>query len=82
MRAELTGLALTVPALIMLLPVGGGVAAAYISLAAYAARLGLLLRSAKKIFGGSAWQFLVPTRTDLGWAFERARSLRAPAVRA
>ena len=82
MRAELVGLALTVPALIVLLPVGGGIAAALISLAAYIARLAMLLRSAGRVFGGTWWRFLVPTRADLGWLSERARQRRVRSTRA
>ena len=73
MRAELTGLALTVPALVVLLPAGGGLVAAYISLAAYSVRLAMLLGSAVRVFGGRARDFIVPTRADLGWLSEQVR---------
>lgn len=73
MRAELAGLSLTFPALIVLLPADGGIAAAFISLAAYSVRLTILLRSARRIFGGPWRGFLVPTRADLGWVSEQAR---------
>jgi O-antigen/teichoic acid export membrane protein len=73
MRAELAGLALTVPALVVLLPAGGGLAAAYISLAAYSVRLAMLLRSARRSFGGRWRDYVVPTRADLGWITEQAR---------
>ena len=77
MRAEVVGLALTVPALIVLLPVGGGVAAAYVSLGAYIARLAMLLLYATRRFGGGWWTFVVPTGADLGWLRERMRRRRA-----
>ena len=73
MRAELVGLALTAPALVLLLPVDGGLAAAYISLAAYSVRLAMLLGSARRVFGGRWWDYVVPTRADLGWMSEQAR---------
>lgn len=76
MRAELAGLALTAPALVLLLPADGGLAAAYISLAAYNLRLALLLRSARRVFGGRRRDYVVPTRADLGWMSDQARGRR------
>lgn len=79
MRAEVAGLALTVPALVVLLPAYGGIGASFVSLVAYSARLAVLLRSARRVFGGTWRSFLVPTRSDLGWISEHARSRRATA---
>lgn len=79
MRAEVVGLALTVPALVVLLPVGGGIAAAYVSFGAYIARLAMLLRYATRRFGGGWWTFVFPTGADLGWLRERVRRRRATA---
>lgn len=81
MRAELTALSCTIPALIILLPASGGLAAAAISLVAYSLRLAMLLRSATRVFGGGARTFLVPTRGDLAWVWDQARR-RAGAVNA
>jgi hypothetical protein len=76
MRAELVGLAVTVPALVVFLPGGGGVAAALISLVAYSVRLALLLGSALRVFGGTWWSFLLPTRADTQWIAGRLRQRR------
>jgi len=73
MRAELVGLALTLPALVLLLPAHGGMAAAFISVAAYSLRLAVLMRPAIRAFGGTWWSFLVPTPSDLRWAAQQVR---------
>lgn len=81
MRAELVALALTVPALIVLLPAYGGIAAALISLVAYGIRLAMQLASAQRVFGRRWTNFIVPTAEDLRWAARLARGLRAAQTR-
>ena len=76
-HAELVGLVLTVPALVLLLPSGGGLAAACVSLGAYVARLAMLLRASNSVFGGQWWSFVIPTRADIGWARARSRFRRS-----
>lgn len=78
MRAELVGLGLTVPALIVLLPVGGGMAAAWISLVAYSVRLAMLVRSSRGAFGVRWSDPLVPTRADAGWLRDRVAAGARP----
>ncbi len=77
LRAELVGLALTVPALIVLLPSHGGLAAALISLVAYSARLAVALHAARGTFGVGWSSFVVPTRPDVAYVLARARALVA-----
>lgn len=67
MRAEMLALALTVPALIVLLPQTGGRGAAVISLIAYTVKLVVQVVSACRMFDRRWWSFLVPTRGDMTW---------------
>lgn len=67
MRAELLALAVTVPALVLLLPAFGGEGAAAVSLFAYTLKLIAQLRAASRRFSLSWWAFLRPTRTDMRW---------------
>lgn len=73
MRAELTAVAVTIPALIVLLPAYGGVGAAAISLVAYAIKFGMLLRSASGTFERPLKSFVVATRADAGWLAAQLR---------
>jgi len=76
-RAQATGLAITIPGLILVLPTYGGVGAAWISLASYLATLTIVLRAAVRLFKLPAHAFLIVRRSDITWLrtrFARARS--------
>jgi len=80
MRAEMVGLAFTVPALILLLPAYGGIAASVISLVAYGIRLAIQLTSAQRVFRRRWSSFVLPTAEDLRWLARRARGRRRAQV--
>lgn len=67
LRAELLGLAVTVPALLILLPSYGGRGEAVASLIAYTVQLVFQLPMAARMFGERWWRFVVPTREDAVW---------------
>jgi len=71
MRAELVALALTVPALILILPAYGGVGAAIVSLLAYGVRSFVQLGPASRAFGVRSRDFVLPKRDDLTWIKQR-----------
>ena len=73
MRAELAGLAVTIPALVVLVPTSGGLGAALISVVAYSLRLAMQLRTAQRAFATTWWRFIVPTGPDLRWLRARVR---------
>ena len=75
-RAQLLGLAATVPGLIFLLPPLGGDGAALASLAAYSLSYVYLLRQAVRHLGGGYRDYLVLRRDD--WGFLRRRVSRGP----
>ena len=77
MRAELVALAVTIPALVVFVPGGGGLSAAIISLIAYSLRLAVQLHSTCRAFGTPWWSFLLPTRHDVTWLRQQARRRRA-----
>lgn len=62
---QLIALAVTVPGLLVLLPVLGVYGAALVSVAAYLAEFGFLLWAARRHFAGSYFDLLVPRRADL-----------------
>jgi O-antigen/teichoic acid export membrane protein len=66
-RGQFVGLAITVPGLLVVLPLAGGIGAAWVSLVAYGATLGVVLRSAIRIFRLPARSFLIVNREDLKW---------------
>jgi O-antigen/teichoic acid export membrane protein len=72
-RAQIVALAITVPALIVVLPFAGGIGAAWVSLVAYAASFIITLNAASRQFALPRVMFLVPTRGDLRWLRDRAR---------
>lgn len=76
MRAEVVALGLTVPALVVLLPVYGGTGAALVSFGAYSVRAAMQLRSAARRFEIPAGQFIIPNAEDLAWLLTRTRELR------
>ena len=55
------------PALLIVLPIFGGVGAAVVSLVAYAVVFCVVFTIAKKHFDFGARELLVPTRGDLHW---------------
>jgi len=73
MRAELATLAVTVPALVLLLPGHGGDAAAAISLGAYLLRTTLQLRAVERTFTRPWRSFVLVERDDLRWLARAAR---------
>ena len=68
-RAEGVALVLSIPVLVVLLPSTGGVGAAAISIATYGLSFGLLLRRARRRFGGRLRDYLWPTGEDLRWTY-------------
>jgi O-antigen/teichoic acid export membrane protein len=66
-RGQLAGLAITVPALIIVLPLAGGLGAAWVSLAAYGVTFLIVLRAAKRTFALPYRGFLVVTTDDFRW---------------
>jgi O-antigen/teichoic acid export membrane protein len=76
MRAELVALAVTIPALVLFVPGTGGLGAATISLIAYALRLAVALRSARRAFAAPWWSFVLPTAGDMSWLRGRVRRVR------
>ena len=75
--AELVSLAVTIPSLILLLPVLGALGAALTSLVAYTVTLGFLLFRARAIFGGKLRDYCVPNRQDLADLRSRLPSPRS-----
>jgi O-antigen/teichoic acid export membrane protein len=80
--AEIAALAITVPGLIVALPLIGGVGAAIVSSAAYLVSATVLLLFARRRFKISLRQLLLPTVGDLRWltAVVRARGARTEVV--
>lgn len=74
-RGQIAGLVVTVPALIIVLPVAGGLGAAWVSLAAYAVTFAIVLRAAAMTFALPYRTLLAITPTDIRWL--RARLRRA-----
>ncbi len=73
--AQAIGLAVTVPALLVVLPILGGVGAALVSLVAYGVVFCIVFSIAKRHFDFRARDLLVPTGGDLRWLI---RILRRP----
>lgn len=69
--AQAAGLAVTVPGLIILLPVAGGLGAAYVSLAAYAVTFAVTVTVAARTFRMRYVEMLVATPTDVRWLYGR-----------
>ena len=76
MRAELVAAAMTIPALVLVLPAHGGIGAAVVSVVAYGARFVMLWRSATSTFQRPATSFVLTTRGDVAWLSDRARRIR------
>lgn len=62
---HVVALAVTLPGLIVLLPVLGTYGAAIVSVGAYLAQFSFIVIAARRRFGGSYLDFLVPRRADL-----------------
>jgi len=75
-RSQILGLVITIPGLIVLLPLIGGIAAAWVSLFSYAVSLAVILRAAARLFSMPIRDFLAPTRADIRWLFARFTRLR------
>jgi len=74
--AEVSGLAFTVPALLVTLPILGAVGAAGVSVAAYALRMVILLVVARRRFGRPIHEFVVPRPDDCRWVAAALRARR------
>lgn len=72
-RGQVAGLVVTVPALIVVLPLAGGLGAAWVSLAAYGVTFAIILMAASRTFGMRYRTLLVVTGPDLRWLWARAR---------
>jgi O-antigen/teichoic acid export membrane protein len=68
---ETLTLAITIPGLIILLPILGGIGAAIISLVAYTVDAGYQLTVARSQFGGRRRDYIVPKQSDLQWTRQR-----------
>jgi O-antigen/teichoic acid export membrane protein len=79
--SQLAALALTVPALLLVLPEWGGVGAAVVSLVAYSVTFLILLLIARSHFSLGMRALLVPTRADLRWGVAQVRSAMSRARR-
>lgn len=79
-RSQLCALAITVPALIVVLPLAGGLGAAAISLVSYAAAFVVVLIAAVRRFELPPRTFLLIDASDLRWIRSRLRrsTTRAP----
>ncbi|HEY1775371.1 MAG TPA: oligosaccharide flippase family protein [Solirubrobacteraceae bacterium] len=71
--AQLAGLVVTVPALLIVLPIAGGIGASWVSLGAYAITFGITLRAAASTFTLPIRTLLVVTPSDLRWLRARLR---------
>lgn len=79
-RSQVLGLAITVPALIVVLPVAGGLGAAAVSLASYAASFGVVLVAALRRFELPPRAFVVINASDVRWLRSRLRRSTPEAV--
>jgi O-antigen/teichoic acid export membrane protein len=77
-RASSVGFALTVPALIIVLPLAGGLGAAWVSLAVYVVTFAIVIRAARHTFVLPYRAFLIVTRTDLSWLRGALRRRETP----
>jgi O-antigen/teichoic acid export membrane protein len=76
--AQVAGLVITVPALIIVLPIAGGLGAAWVSLGAYAVTFAIVVVAARATLALSYRAMLVPTREDVDWLWRRVRHRQAP----
>jgi O-antigen/teichoic acid export membrane protein len=70
-RGQLAGLIVTVPALIVVLPIAAGIGAAWVSLVAYFVTSVIIVRAARRKFELSYRTLLVPTGADVQWLLSR-----------
>lgn len=78
-RAQVAGLAVTVPALVVVLPLAGGLGAAWVSFAAYGVTFAIILRAAVRAFGLSYGTLLIFTGSDFRWLWAKVRLRNNPA---
>lgn len=74
--SEMAALAITIPGLIVLLPVLGGIGAAVVSLIAYSVSFTILLIAASRYFQTPLRTFLLATSSDIRWLGASLRSAR------
>jgi O-antigen/teichoic acid export membrane protein len=74
--AEIAALAVTVPGLLIALPLIGAIGAAIVSSAAYMVSATVLLVMARRRFSMSFRELLLPTRDDLRWLRDLVRASR------
>jgi O-antigen/teichoic acid export membrane protein len=79
-RGQLAGLIVTVPGLLVLLPIAGGMGAAWVSLAAYGVTFAIILAGAAKTFSLPYRTLLVVNSHDLRWLWKRMRRSRETVV--
>jgi O-antigen/teichoic acid export membrane protein len=73
--AELAALAVTIPGLLVLVPLWGGIGAALVSLVAYTTNFVVQLVATRTIVGGSYGDYLVPGRADILWGVTNLRRI-------
>jgi O-antigen/teichoic acid export membrane protein len=74
--SEMAALAITVPGLVVLLPLLGGIGAAAVSLIAYSVSFAILLVAASRYFQTPLRLFLLATRSDVRWLGDALRPVR------
>lgn len=74
--SEMGALAITIPGLVVLLPVLGGIGAAVVSLIAYSVSFAILLIAASRYFQTPLRTFLLATSSDIRWLGESLRPAR------
>jgi O-antigen/teichoic acid export membrane protein len=74
--SEMAALAITVPGLVVLLPLLGGIGAAVVSLIAYSVSFVILLVAASRYFQTPFRPFLLATRSDVRWLGDSLRPTR------
>ena len=70
-RATVAGLVVTVPGLLVLLPLAGGVGAAIVTLLSYGVTFSMVLAGATRTFGLPYRRLVLVTRSDLRWLWLR-----------
>lgn len=76
MRAQMYALAVSVPALLLVLPSSGGIGASVIATVTNGIAAGVVLRRSTMTWGGGLADYLVPRASDLSWLRFRWRDDR------
>jgi O-antigen/teichoic acid export membrane protein len=71
---ELVALAVTIPGILLLVPVLGGIGAALVSLLAYSVNLAVQLLAARRTFEGTYTTYFAPRTEDVRWLIDITRS--------